>query len=117
MCDVLQWTVHTVDRLLTEGDATYLRAFQEQTIPDTGTISLTYLPGRTFCSQTEYNPEVKLNLNVIEEEVVNEIFSINSLSDDTSEDQLMESLLELDFLNIMFDAQSKQIIDIGSVNI
>ena len=30
--------------LLTEGDAMYLKTFQEQTIPDTETISLRYLP-------------------------------------------------------------------------
>ena len=28
-CDVSQWTAHTVDQLLTEGDAMYLKAFQE----------------------------------------------------------------------------------------
>ena len=53
LCDVSQWTAHTVDQLLIEGDAMYLKAFQEQTIPDTGTISLTNLPDRTFCSETE----------------------------------------------------------------
>ena len=43
-CDVSQWTAHTVDQLLTEEDAMSLKAFQEQTIPYTETISLTYLP-------------------------------------------------------------------------
>ena len=45
-CDVSQWTAHTVDQLLTEGDDMYLKAFQEQPIPDAETISLTYLPDR-----------------------------------------------------------------------
>ena len=45
------------------------------------------------------------------------IFSINSLSDDTSEDELIESLLEMDILKITYDAQSKQVIDIDTVNI
>ena len=40
--DVSQWTAHTVHSPLTEGDAVYLKAFQEQTIPDTETISLSY---------------------------------------------------------------------------
>ena len=45
-CDVFQWTAHTVDKLWTEEDAMYLKAFQEQSILDTETISLTYLPDR-----------------------------------------------------------------------
>ena len=34
-CDVSEWTAHAVHQLLSEGDAMYLKAFQEQTIPDT----------------------------------------------------------------------------------
>ena len=45
-CDIWQWMAHTVDQLLTEGYAMNLKTFQEQTIPDTETISLTYLPDR-----------------------------------------------------------------------
>ena len=41
--------------------------------------------------QKQDNPLVKPNLNVFKGQVVNKIFTINSLSDDTSEDQLIES--------------------------
>ena len=61
---------------------------------------------------------MKPNLNVFKRQVVNKIFSMNSLSDDTSEDQLIESRLERDISrNITYDAQSKQDIDIDSPNI
>ena len=33
--DVSQWTTHTADQLSTEEHDMYLKAFQEQTIPDT----------------------------------------------------------------------------------
>ena len=40
------WTAHIADLLSTEGDDRYLKAFQEQTIPDTKTRLPTYLPDR-----------------------------------------------------------------------
>jgi len=43
---VRQWNTCTVDQILTEGDSMYLNAFERQSIPDTETISLTYLPDR-----------------------------------------------------------------------
>ena len=36
----------TIDGILIEGDAMYLKAFEERTIPDEETISLNYLPDR-----------------------------------------------------------------------
>ena len=67
--------------------------------------------------QQDGKPEVKLSLNVFKQQVVKKIFSLNNLTDDTSEDQLIESLLEVDVVKITYDAQSKQVIDIESVNI
>ena len=43
---VSQWTSHIVDQILVEGDAMYLKAFDEGTIPDAETLSLTSLPDR-----------------------------------------------------------------------
>ena len=43
---VSRWTTQTVDRILVEGDAMYVKAFEEQTIPDTETLPLTSLPDR-----------------------------------------------------------------------
>ena len=43
---VSQWTADTVDQILTEGDAMYVKAFDDGTIPDTETLSLTHLPDR-----------------------------------------------------------------------
>ena len=34
-CRVSQWTADTVDQILTEGDAMYVKAFDDGTIPDT----------------------------------------------------------------------------------
>ena len=45
-CRVSQWTAQTVDQILIEGDVMYLKAFGADTIPDTETLSLTYLPDR-----------------------------------------------------------------------
>ena len=45
-CKLSQWTADTVDQILTEGDAMYVKAFDDGTIPDTETLSLTYLPDR-----------------------------------------------------------------------
>ena len=42
---VSQWTADTVDQILT-GDALYVKAFDDGTIPDTETLSLTHLPDR-----------------------------------------------------------------------
>ena len=39
---VLPWTANTVDEILI-GDVTYMKAFDDDTIPDTETLSLTYL--------------------------------------------------------------------------
>ena len=45
-CPVPQWTASTVDQILTQGDKMYLDALESRAIPDTETISLTYLPDR-----------------------------------------------------------------------
>ena len=45
-CRVSEWTPDTVDEILIEGDAMYVKAFDDDTIPDTETLSLTYLPNR-----------------------------------------------------------------------
>ena len=45
-CPVQQWKTCTVDQILTHGDTIYLTALQRQTIPDTETMSLNYLPDR-----------------------------------------------------------------------
>ena len=42
---ISRWTTQTVDRNLV-GDAMYVKAFEEQTIPDTETLPLTSLPDR-----------------------------------------------------------------------
>ena len=46
----LTWTTETIDGILIEGDAMYLKAFEERSIPDEETISLNYLPGRILSS-------------------------------------------------------------------
>ena len=43
-CRVSQWTADTVDQILTEVDAMYVKAFDDGTIPDTETLSLMHLP-------------------------------------------------------------------------
>ena len=43
-----KFTAHTFHSPLTEGNAVYLKAFQEQTIPDTETILLSYWPDRRW---------------------------------------------------------------------
>ena len=43
-CRVPQWTADTVDQILTEGDAMYVKTFDDGTIPNTETLSLTHLP-------------------------------------------------------------------------
>ena len=45
-CRVSQWTADTVDEILIEGYVMYVKAFDDDTIPDTETLSLTYLPDR-----------------------------------------------------------------------
>ena len=44
-CCVLQWMANTVDEILIE-DAMYVKAFDDDTIPDTETLSLMYLSDR-----------------------------------------------------------------------
>ena len=44
-CRVSPWTADTVDEILI-GDAMYMKAFDDDTIPDTETLSLPYLPDR-----------------------------------------------------------------------
>ena len=41
-----QWTADTVDEILIEGDTMYVKAFDGDIIPDTETLSQTYLPDR-----------------------------------------------------------------------
>ena len=48
--DILTWTTETMDEILLEGDAMYLKAFEDRSIPDEETISLNYLPGRVLSS-------------------------------------------------------------------
>ena len=45
-CRVSQWMADTVDEILIEGDVMYVKAFDNDTIPDTETLSLTNLPDR-----------------------------------------------------------------------
>ena len=44
-CRVSPWTADIVDEILI-GDAMYMKAFDNDTISDTETLSLTYLPDR-----------------------------------------------------------------------
>lgn len=43
---VQHWDTATVDQILIEGDRMYLNALESQRIPDTDTLSLTYLPNQ-----------------------------------------------------------------------
>ena len=43
-CRVSPWTADTVDEILIKGDAMYMKAFDDDTIPDTETLLLAYLP-------------------------------------------------------------------------
>ena len=44
-CDILTWTSDIIDRILIEGDAMYLKAFEERSIPDEETLSLSTFQG------------------------------------------------------------------------
>ena len=50
----------TVDQILTEGDAMYVKAFDDGTIPDTETLPLTHLPDRVRWPTVTVDP-AKLN--------------------------------------------------------
>ena len=47
----------TVDQILTEEDAMYVKAFDDGTIPDTETLSLTHLPDRVCWPTVTANPD------------------------------------------------------------
>ena len=53
--DISTWTTERVDRVLAEGDSTFLKAFEERSIPDEETISLNYLPDRVLWSTMTQN--------------------------------------------------------------
>ena len=53
-------TADTVDQILTEGDVMYVKAFDDGTIPDTETLSLTHLPDRVRWPTVTVDP-AKLN--------------------------------------------------------
>ena len=55
-CRVSPWTVDTVDEILIEWDAMYLKAFDDDTIPDTETLSLTYLLDRVHWPMMTADP-------------------------------------------------------------
>ena len=59
-CRVSQWTTDTVDQIMTEGDAMYVKAVDHGTIPDTETLSLTHLPDRVRWPTVIVDP-AKLN--------------------------------------------------------
>ena len=46
--DILTWKSQTIDEILIEGDAIYLKAFEDRSIPDEGTISLDYFPDQVL---------------------------------------------------------------------
>ena len=50
----------TVDQILTEGDVMYVKDFDDGTIPDTETLSLTHLPDRVRWPTVTVGP-AKLN--------------------------------------------------------
>ena len=54
-CRVSQWSADTVDEILI-GDAMCVKAFVDNTIPDTETLSLTYLPDRVHWSMMNADP-------------------------------------------------------------
>ena len=49
-----QWTAVKVDQILDEGDRLYLNALRRRSIPDTGVLSLNYLPN-VACWSLETN--------------------------------------------------------------
>ena len=53
-------TADTVDQILTEGDVMYVKVFDDGTIPDTETLSLTHLPDRVRWPTVTVDP-AKLN--------------------------------------------------------
>ena len=52
---VSRWTRNTVDQIVIEGDAMYVKAFEQHSIPDTETLPLTYLPNRAVWPSTRPN--------------------------------------------------------------
>ena len=54
-CSVSRWTRNTVDQMLIEVDAMYAKTFEQQSIPDTETLPLTYLPNRAVWPSTRPN--------------------------------------------------------------
>ena len=61
-CDILTWTSDTIDGIVIEGDAMYLKAFKERSIPDTETISLNYLPVKVHSIESQPNHINKIDI-------------------------------------------------------
>ena len=59
-------------------------------------------------------PKLKLHLHVYGEQVMNKLFAMYGIHE-TSEDEMLESLLDIDTANLRFDTQSNNVIDIDPV--
>ena len=55
---VRHWDTATVDQILIEGDRMYLNALESQSIPDTDTLSLIYLPNQA--RSTVHSPAIEV---------------------------------------------------------
>ena len=63
-CRVSQWTAKTVDQIFVE-DAMYLKPFDDETIPDTKTWSLTNLPDRVRWPKMTSDPTMPIEETVL----------------------------------------------------
>ena len=62
-------------------------------------------------------PNTKLSLNVFEQQVVNKVLALCDLTEDATEDDLKDAVIDLGLVSISYDGHSKQLISIEQIKI
>ena len=111
-CRVSQWTADTIDEILIEGDAMYVKAFDDDTIPDTEILSLTNLPDRVHwptmtadrAKPNQLHAHCFNSMCITKYKKLLSTYEPKSDLKVASEDQIIETLFSPDNTKIAYDA-------------
>ena len=66
-------------------------------------------------NQEERN--TKINLNIRGQQIVSKLFALSGLHEEAEEDEVLETLLDIDMAKLSYDTQSHKLIDIDPIKI
>lgn len=67
--------------------------------------------------QNQDDPTSKIHLNVFGKQIVNKMFTLAGIQDNSSEDEVLECLLNMPLVKVCFDTEANKLIDIDAFEV